>query len=215
LLETEPDLGVVGEAGSAEEAVSQARELRPDLLLLDVVMPGQSGIEALPEILRSAPATRVLVLTMQDDPAYVRQAFAAGAAGYLLKDAADTELVQAIRQVATGHRYVYPLLGARLAVAEAFAPDHELPDPLSEREHEVLRLLALGHTNQEIATLLFISVRTAETHRARIMQKLELHTRAEIVGYALAVGELEPDRPAGDGRRLGRALPPTPQGVSP
>jgi len=195
LLEVEPDLVVVGEAANADEAVAEARSRRPDVLLLDIVMPGRSGIEVLPEIARAAPGTKVLVLSMQDDPAYVRQAFGAGATGYLLKEAADSELVHAIREVASGRRYVHPLLGARLAAAEAAAEEQAQSDPLSDREHEVLRLLALGHTNQEIAKLLFISVRTAETHRARIMQKLGLRTRAEIVRYALAVGELEPERP--------------------
>ena len=165
------------------------------MLLLDVVLPGRSGIEVLPELLLGSPETRVLVLSMQDDPAYVRQAFAVGANGYLLKEAADSELVQAIHEVAQGRRYVHPLLGARLAAAEAAADQHAQADPLSEREHEVLRLLALGHTNQEIAKLLFISIRTAETHRARIMQKLGLKSRAEIVRYALESGALELDHP--------------------
>jgi two-component system response regulator NreC len=194
LLEAETDLSVVGEAANAEEVVGEVRLRRPDVLLLDIVMPGRSGIDVLPEVVFAAPATKVLVLSMQDDPAYVRQAFAAGAIGYLLKEAADTELVHAIREVAVGRRYVHPLLGARLAAAEAAANEQARSDPLSDREHEVLRLLALGHTNQEIAKLLFISVRTAETHRARIMQKLGLRTRAEIVHYALKVGELEPER---------------------
>jgi two-component system, NarL family, response regulator NreC len=195
LLEAESDLEVIGEAGSADDVAAQLRGRQPDVLLLDIVMPGRSGIEALPEINAVAPATKVLVLSMQDDPAYVRQAFAAGASGYVLKEAADADLVQAIRDVAHGRRYVHPLLGARLAAAEAGTEDGRAEkDRLSEREHEVLRLLALGHTNQEIAIMLFISVRTVETHRARIMQKLELHTRAEIVRYALAAGELESDR---------------------
>jgi len=196
LLEAEPDLHVVAESANADEAILEVRALRPDVLLLDIVMRGRSGIDALPEIICAAPETKVLMLSMQDDPAYVRQAFGAGASGYLLKDAADAELVQAIHEVASGRRYVHPLLGARLAAAEAAAKEQVQADPLSEREHEVLRLLALGHTNQEIAKLLFISVRTAETHRARIMQKLGLRTRAEIVRYALAAGELEAERQA-------------------
>jgi two-component system response regulator NreC len=128
---------------------------------------------------------------MQDDPSYVRQAFAADAHGYLVKEAADADLVQAIHDVAAGHKYVHPSLGARLAALDAEAHQRAETDPLSEREHEVLRLLALGHTNQEIAKLLFISVRTAESHRARIMQKLSLSSRAELVRYALASGALE------------------------
>ncbi|HZO97898.1 MAG TPA: response regulator transcription factor [Gaiellaceae bacterium] len=194
LLESEPDFRVVAEAADAEQAVEGVSQERPDVLLLDVVMPGRSGIEAISDLLSASPETRILVLSMQDDPSYVRRAFAAGAHGYLLKEAADAELVQAIHDVAAGHRYVHPALGARLAAAEAEAHERAEADPLSEREHEVLRLLALGHTNQEIAKLLFISVRTAETHRARIMQKLRLSSRAELVRYALASGALESDR---------------------
>ncbi len=193
LLEAEADITVVGEAGSADEGVRAARLEKPDVVLLDVVMPGRSGIEATPELLKAAPTARVLVLSMQDDPSYVREAFAAGARGYVLKEAADVELVQAVREVAGGARYVHPALGARLAAAEVDAASRAAADPLSDREREVLRLLALGHTNQEIAKMLFISVRTAETHRAHIMQKLGLQTRAELVRYALANGLLESD----------------------
>jgi len=193
LLESEPALEVVGEAADAEQAVTAARTTRPDVLLLDVVLPGRSGIDAIPDLLAASPETKILVLSMQDDPSYVRQAFASGAHGYLLKEAAHSDLLQAVRDVAGGHRYVHPALGARLAAAEAAAQRRGEADPLSEREHEVLRLLALGHTNQEIAKLLFISVRTAETHRARIMQKLRLGSRAELVRYALANGELRVD----------------------
>ena len=193
LLESESSFDVVGEATDAERAVAGVAELKPDVLLLDVVMPGRSGIEALGDLQAASPETRVLVLSMQDDPSYVRQAFAAGAHGYLVKEAADADLVQAIHDVASGHRYVHPSLGARLAALHAEAHERAESDPLSEREHEVLRLLALGHTNQEIAKLLFISVRTAESHRARIMQKLRLSSRAELVRYALASGVLELD----------------------
>jgi len=199
LLEAESDLHVVAESANADEAVSGVGACQPNVLLLDIVMRGRSGIDALPEITQAAPETKVLMLSMQDDPAYVRKAFAAGASGYLLKEAADAELVQAIHEVARGRRYVHPLLGARLAAAEAATQEQVQADPLSDREHEVLRLLALGHTNQEIATLLFISVRTAETHRARIMEKLGLRTRAEIVRYALAAGELQAQLQASQG----------------
>jgi two-component system response regulator NreC len=133
----------------------------------------------------------VLILSMQDDPRYVREAFEAGASGYVLKEAADTELVAAIRDVSGGGRYVHPELGARLVAAETAERKRVEDDPLSDREREVLRLLALGHTNQEIAKELYISVRTAETHRAHIMQKLRLSSRAELVRYALAEGLLE------------------------
>jgi two-component system response regulator NreC len=188
----ERDFEVVGEAADAEQAVAGVEELQPDVLLLDIVMPGRSGIDAIPDLMTASPKTRILVLSMQDDPNYVRKAFSAGAHGYLLKEAADADLMQAIQEVAAGHRYVHPSLGARLATAEAKAHEQAEADPLSEREHEVLRLLALGHTNQEIAKQLFISVRTAETHRARIMQKLRLSSRTELVRYALAAGELQP-----------------------
>jgi two-component system response regulator NreC len=133
------------------------------------------------------------VLSMQDDARYVRDAFAAGASGYVLKEAADSELVAAIRHVAAGGSYVNPALGARVVISEAKEDAEAEADPLSEREHQVLRLLALGHTNQEIAKTLYISVRTAETHRAHIMQKLGLASRAELVRYALARQILEPD----------------------
>jgi two-component system response regulator NreC len=191
LLEAEDDLEVVAEAGNAREAVFETRVHKPDVILLDVVMPGESGIEAVPKLLHEAPDAKVLVLSMQDDPRYVREAFAAGASGYVLKEAADAEVVDAIRQVAGGGRYVHPALGARMVAADAAAQAAADADPLSDREREVLRLLALGHTNQEIAKQLFISVRTAETHRAHIMRKLGLETRAELVRYALEHGQLE------------------------
>jgi len=168
LLEAEDDIEPAGEAGTARDAIFQARALKPDVILLDVVMPDQSGLDVLPTLLHEQPETKVLVLSMQDDPQYVRQAFAAGASGY-----------------------VHPELGARLVVAETEAKRRAEEDPLSDREREVLRLLALGHTNQEIAKQLYISVRTAETHRAHIMQKLRLSSRAELVRHALAEGLLE------------------------
>ena len=191
MLEAEEDITVEDEGGTADEAVRLARLHKPDVVLLDVVMPGRSGLDAVAEIKEAAPKAEVLVLSMQDDPSYVREAFAAGSSGYVLKDAADTELVTAVREVAAGRRYVHPTLGARLAAAEADAVSRAAADPLSEREREVLRLLALGHTNQEIAKMLYISVRTAETHRAHIMQKLRLTTRAELVRHALRQGLLD------------------------
>jgi DNA-binding NarL/FixJ family response regulator len=192
LLDGEDDIETVAEAGDAREAVFEARAAKPDVVLMDVTLgTGKSGIEATPEMLREAPEAKVLILSMQDDPRYVREAFAAGASGYVLKEAADTELVNAVREVAAGGRYVHPALGARIAAADAEAERSAAEDPLSEREREVLRLLALGHTNQEIAKMLFVSVRTAETHRAHIMQKLRISTRAELVRYAIARGVLE------------------------
>ncbi|HVH50974.1 MAG TPA: response regulator transcription factor [Gaiellaceae bacterium] len=186
LLEREPGIVAVDEAATADEALFRVIEHKPDVLLIDVTMPGTSGIEAIPKLLGSSPDTKVLVLSMHDDPRYVRDAFAAGASGYVLKEAADSEVVAAIREVAGGGSYVNPALGARMVAAEAKEAAEAESDPLSEREHEVLRLLALGHTNQEIAKALYISVRTAETHRAHIMRKLGLSSRAELVRYALA-----------------------------
>ena len=190
LLDAQDDIEVVGEAGSVGDAVFEARSAKPDVILLDVVMPGESGIEGAPKLLHEAPDAKVLVLSMQDDPNYVREAFAAGAQGYVLKEAADEEVVTAVREVAGGGNYVHPALGARMVAAEARERAAAEADPLSEREREVLRLLALGHTNQEIAETLYISVRTAESHRAHIMQKLGLSTRAELVRYALSHGLL-------------------------
>ena len=191
LLDAQSDIEVVGEAGDVKEAVFETRDKKPDVVLMDVVMPGQTGIEGVPLVLKEAPEAKVLVLSMQDDPRYVHEAFAAGAAGYILKEAVDAEVVGAIQRVASGDHYVHPALGARLIAAEAEAKAREEADPLSDREREVMRLLALGHTNQEIAKMLYISVRTAETHRAHIMQKLRLSTRAELVRYAIDQGLLE------------------------
>jgi two-component system, NarL family, response regulator NreC len=192
LVDAEDDMEAVGEAGSVREAVFEARSSNPDLILMDVSMPGESGLEAVPKLLYEHPEVKILVLSMEDDPRYVREAFAAGASGYVLKEAADAELVSAIREVAGGGRYVHPELGARLVAAETEALRRAEEDPLSDREREVLVLLARGFTNQEIARQLFISVRTAETHRAHVMQKLRLATRAELVSYALTNGLLEP-----------------------
>jgi DNA-binding NarL/FixJ family response regulator len=191
LIDAEDGLETAGEAGTARDAIFQARSTKPDVILLDIVMPDQTGLEVVPQLLHERPETKILILSMQDDPQYVRQAFSVGASGYILKEAADTEVVGAIRDVASGNRYVHPALGARLVAAEAEEARRAEEDPLSEREREVLRLLALGHTNQEISSQLYISVRTAETHRAHIMQKLRLSSRAELVRYALEQGVLD------------------------
>ena len=191
VLDAEPDIEVVGEAESADRAVFEALANKPDVVVMDLVMPGKSGIEGMPAVLQAVPDVKLLVLSMQDDPRYVREAFEVGAAGYVLKEAADSEVVGAVRAVAAGEHYVHPALGARLVAAEAEERRRTEADPLSDREREVLRLLALGHTNQEIAKSLYISVRTAETHRAHIMQKLRLRSRAELVRYALDNGLIE------------------------
>jgi len=193
LLEAEEDFEVEDEAGTAYDAIRLARLHKPDVILLDVVMPGGSGLDAIPQILEAAPKTSVLALSMQDDPSYVRHAFAVGAKGYVLKEAADDELLAAIREVAKGGNFVDHQLGSRLAAHDAKAEAEQEADPLSEREREVLRLLALGYTNHEIAAQLFLSVRTAETHRARIMQKLRISTRAELVRIAIERGLLAED----------------------
>lgn len=189
----EPDLDVVGEAGTADEAIAIARAKRPDVFVMDLGLPGASGIEATRRIVEVSPPTRVLVLTVHDDVAYLRKAFGAGARGYLVKDAADVELVAAIRQLAGGGEYVHPRLGAALlspaASGRVVGPGGEL----SERELAVLRLLALGHTNSDIARELYVSVRTVETHRAHVQQKLGIKARADLVHYAREHGVLEED----------------------
>jgi DNA-binding NarL/FixJ family response regulator len=187
-LELEHDITPVGEAATAAQAVSKARALQSDLILLDLLLPGTSGHEAIPELTKVSPRSRVLVVSSQAAPSSVRQALSAGAAGYVPKRASDQELVAAIRQVAAGERYVDPDLGAKLVV-----PDRSAAlEPLSERERDILQLLALGYTNQEIARKRYISVRTVDTHRAHIMRKLGLETRAELVLFALANGLLGP-----------------------
>jgi two-component system, NarL family, response regulator NreC len=189
LLDREDDMEAVAEAGDAGAALRLAKQFEPDVVLMDVVMPGTTGVDAAAEILHVLPETRILMLSMQDDPSYVRQAFTNGAIGYVLKEAADAELVTAIRRVAAGEQYVHPTLGAKLIGAGG--PSRGAEDPLSDREREVLSLLALGHTNQEIADRLVVSVRTVEAHRAHILTKLRLSTRAELVRYAIDAGLLE------------------------
>ncbi|QYG95648.1 response regulator transcription factor [Iamia sp. SCSIO 61187] len=194
ILEAEPDLEIVGEAGSAAEAVEVARDTQPDVFVMDVGLPDRSGIAATADVCATSPATRVLVLTVHDDVAYLRRAFDAGAAGYLVKEAADVEMVQAVRQVAAGKQYVHPSLGAALLAPDAATSRPAGPGgELSEREVEVLTLIANGLTNAEIAVRLYVSVRTVESHRAHIHQKLNVRTRAEIVRVARKSGILEAD----------------------
>jgi two-component system response regulator NreC len=184
LLDNESDFEVVAEASDVESARRYVRGHRPAVLVLDLNMPGGSSLKAIPTIRAEAPATQIVVLTMQQEPAFAREALGAGALGYVLKEAADDELVEAVRRAAAGESYLNPKLGARIASEPLPGP----PDDLSEREVDVLRLIALGHTNAEIAEQLFLSVRTVETHRAHIQQKLRRSTRAELVGYALERG---------------------------
>jgi two-component system response regulator NreC len=185
LLDAEPDFEVVAEAGDVESARRYVRGHKPSVLVLDLNMPGEPSLPAIPKLRDEFPNTQIVVLTMQDDPAFAREAMRAGALGYVLKEAADSELVDAVRTAAGGGTYLHPRLGARLA-AEPEAGS-EL-DGLTDREREVLSLIALGHTNSEIAEQLFLSVRTVESHRAHIQQKLRLSTRAELVRYALDNG---------------------------
>jgi two-component system, NarL family, response regulator NreC len=184
LLDSEPGLEVVAEASDVDSAKRYVRGHHPDVLVLDLNMPGGSSLEAIPVIREESPETQIVVLTMQQEPAFARQALSVGALGYVLKEAADDELVEAVRRAAVGESYLNPRLGARMASQPPPGP----PDDLSTREVDVLRLIALGHTNAEIGEQLFLSVRTVETHRSHIQQKLRLSTRAELVGYALKRG---------------------------
>lgn len=184
LLDGESDLEVVAEAGDVEGARRHVRGHHPQVLVLDLNMPGGSGLEAIPLIREESPETQIVVLTMRQEPVFAREALAGGALGYVLKDAADDELVDAVRRAAVGERYLNPSMGARIASEPPPGP----PDDLSKREVDVLRLIALGHTNAEIAAQLYLSVRTVETHRSHIQRKLTLSSRAELVGYALERG---------------------------
>jgi two-component system, NarL family, response regulator NreC len=181
LLDAESEFSVVAEAGTVAEARALVEEHAPAVLILDLHMPGDTSLSAMPDLREAAPDTAIVVLTMQEDPAFAREAMAAGARGYVLKEAADTELVTAIRTVASGGTYLQPDVGAKLA---AGAPASEARS-LTQRETEVLRLVALGHTNAEIADSLYLSIRTVETHRSNIQAKLKASRRADLVRYAL------------------------------
>ena len=183
LIDADPAMQVIAEAGTVSDAERLTRAHRPTVLVLDLNMHGESGLEAIPRLRETAPETGIVVLTMQDDPGFARQALQTGALGFVLKEAADEELLEAIRLAAGGENYLNPRLGARLA-AQPAQPSTP-PDDLSDRETEVLRLIALGHTNTEIAEQIFLSTRTVETHRAHIQQKIHRTTRAELVRYAL------------------------------
>lgn len=191
LLEAEPGFEVVAEAGTVDEAARFVRAHRPAVLVLDLNMPGSSSLEAIPELRESTPETQIVVLTMQNDPAFAREALRNGAVGYVLKESADGELVQAVRMATEGRTYLNPELGAKVAAAppEPAGP----PDDLTEREVEVLRLIALGHTNAEIGGQLYLSVRTVESHRAHIQQKIRRSSRAELVRYAMEHGLVDLD----------------------
>jgi two-component system response regulator NreC len=181
LLEDEDGFEVVAEADDVESATRYLRGHHPDVLVLDLNMPGEPSLEAIPRLRGEFPDTQIVVLTMQNEPAYARSALSAGVLGYVLKESADAELVEAIRSAVAGEQYLNPRLGARVAAEPPPGP----PDGLSDRELEILRLIALGFTNAQVAEELFLSVRTVETHRAHIQQKLGLSDRAELVRYAL------------------------------
>jgi two-component system, NarL family, response regulator NreC len=186
LLDAEQDLEVVAEAGDVESTVRYVHGHKPDVLVLDLNMPSGRTLGAVPELLGASPKTAVVMLTMETDPAYAREAIQTGVLCYVLKEAVDEELVSAVRLAAAGKTYLQPELGAKLAAANG-----ESPDGLSERELEIVRLIALGHTNTEIAEQLFLSVRTVESHRAHVQQKLKLSKRSDLVRYALERGLLD------------------------
>ena len=188
LIDKQDDLEVVGEAGNGAEALLLAADLQPDIILLDINMPEVDGLQTLPQLKEQAPHSRVLILTMHDDVGYLQQALKAGAAGYVLKRAVDTELLMAIYAVLRGERPVHPAMTQKLIDSMTETPETTETDSwrqLSEREYGVLRLVALGYTNLEIGEELFLSVKTVETYRARGMEKLGLETRAQLVRSAL------------------------------
>ncbi len=190
LLDSESGFEVVAEASDVDGARRYVRGHHPKVLVLDLNMPGGSSLQAIPAIREESPGTEIVVLTMQQEPAFAREALGAGALGYVLKEAADDELVEAVRRAAVGESYLNPKLGARMASEPPPGP----PDDLSPREVDVLRLIALGHTNAEIGEQLYLSVRTVETHRSHIQQKLRLSSRSELVGYALDRGLISAER---------------------
>jgi two-component system, NarL family, response regulator NreC len=192
LLDSQPDFEVVAEASDTESARRYVLGHHPKVLVLDLNMPGGSSLEAIPAMREEFPDTQIVVLTMQKEPAFAREALSAGALGYVLKEAAHAELVEAVRRAAVGESYLSPRLGARMASEPPPGP----PDDLSPREVDVLRLIALGNTNTEIGEQLYLSVRTVETHRSHIQQKLRLSSRAELVAYAIDRGLIstEPER---------------------
>jgi two-component system response regulator NreC len=191
LLAAQGDLEIAGEAADGGEALRLAQTIKPDVVVMDIAMPGVNGIDATARIRRELPSTRVLILSMHDDQGYLRQALRAGASGYVLKKAADTELLAAIRAAARGEVFLDPSLAKGL-VEDVVLPKAQEPEihALSDREREVLQLLARGHTNQQVADRLCIGVKSVETYKARLMDKLSLKGRAELVRYALTHGLL-------------------------
>lgn len=196
LLEGEADLQVIGEAGDGIEAVRLTERLKPDVILVDLMMPGMTGLEVTRQIVSRVPRTQVVVLSMYDSDAYVREAVRGGASGYVLKEASPSDLVDAIRAVATGHRYLSPTLSQRAVEAYVEGARAAAPAPhetLSTREREVLKLAAEGRTSQEIAERLYLSPRTVETHRASLLRKLGLRSQTDLIRYAIRQGLLSAD----------------------
>lgn len=197
LLTSQSEYEVIGEASSGTETLSLAEKLQPDLILLDLSMPALSGLDALPTLRKLVPSARILILTMHDDPQYLRQALKYGASGYVLKKAADAELLSAMRAVLRGEVYVHPsmtrILLEDLLPESQSAEKEDTWDSLSEREKEVLKMVALGHTSAEIADQLSLSAKTIETYRARGLEKLGLRTRAALVKFALQEGLIKRD----------------------
>jgi DNA-binding NarL/FixJ family response regulator len=190
LLSLYPDIEVVGEAEDGLQAISLTRQLGPDIVLTDIAMPGLGGLEATVEIRKQSPNSRVVILTQHDDSEYIFPILKAGASGYVLKKAVGTELVAAIRAVYRGESFLYPSVAT--AVIEGYlarGDDAESSyDRLSDREKQVLKLIAEGHTNKEIAEMLSLSVKTVLAHRANLMEKLDIHNRTELVKYAIRKG---------------------------
>jgi len=196
LVNSQPDMICIGEAGDGTETLRQVDLLRPDVLLLDITMPKQSGLDVIGEVRHRSPDTRILILTMHAEEAYLEKALEEGAAGYVLKQAADQELLNAIRATMRGEVYIHPAMTKKLLgkMLNRSAPEREDDDlALSDREEEVIKRVARGYTNKEIADRLFLSVKTVETYRARAMRKLRLNSRAALVRYALSKGWLEED----------------------
>lgn len=192
LLESEGDILVVAEAGDGEEVLARARELRPDLVLLDISMPGMNGIEAARALRRELPSIQVIMLTMHEGDEYFFQALTAGAAGYIVKGAPAEDILTAVRSVRQGGVYLYPSLAKKLVTDYLQTKVTSAYDGLTPREAEVLKLIADGLTNQQIAQKLFISTTTVQTHRARILEKLNLHSQVELIKYAIRKGILQP-----------------------
>ena len=193
LLSTERDLVVVGEAADGGEAIRMAEELRPDVVLMDVSMPGEGGIDITRRLIALHLGVRVLILTIHEDESLLHEAIRVGAAGYILKRAVEQELMSAIRAVARGEIYVHPAMTRALlaGIERPILPENVAPEALTPRETDVLRLVAEGYTNRQIAEKLTLSVRTFESHRANLMAKLQLHSRVELMRYAANHGLLD------------------------